>query len=152
MALSHQAEQNIVTALSAMGIQANFEYPGFFSITINAEYVGNFGDANGPLGGDLVRIYDEKTVWSWEGKLPSDDAAAMATEIAGAVAEMRKKADRDWRSQQVFEATEEFIGNKLVAVFPEATGGDIDPLVDARFRDAVRKLVENWVDLNVPSS
>jgi hypothetical protein len=40
--------------------------------------------------------------------------------------------------------------NQFAACFPQVTGGDLDPLTDARLDEAMRHAAKEWLDLNWP--
>ncbi len=53
--------------------------------------------------------------------------------------------------EAIVEATEEALGAALVAHFPEATTGDVDPMVSMEFQAMTTRVVMDWLRWNVPA-
>lgn len=56
------------------------------------------------------------------------------------------------KRQHIIEAMDNAIGLALMEQYPEAVTGDVDPMADMAFSEAVGRLVDSWVMNNITTA
>lgn len=140
--MTNETLEAITAQLQAQGLAATFEYPGYIAVDLGAGYTAHFGDANGYLGGQLVREASDDGVY-----LLSIEVLGEPT--PGIIAVIAKMRDMILAVDVIVDHLHDDLGDRLAEAFPQAKTGDEGISESARFSDAARILAFNWIDNNV---
>jgi hypothetical protein len=118
--------------------------------------------ANAATGGGWVANSDKGDVVEDGGRTPEvseahskiDESPAKlnrpATELPGKFAALKPEFEQ--RVKSVAGGAQEAFWNNVVDAFPQADGGDVEPLEVLRFNQVCESVVRQWVELNVPGA